>query len=45
MLLASGRTPIMICPHFEIGTLEADLAGSGRDPLVAGRRRPGRAGD
>lgn len=26
MLLAPGRTPIMICPHFEIGTLEADLA-------------------
>lgn len=26
MLLAPGRKPIMICPHFEIGTLEADLA-------------------
>lgn len=26
MLLAPGRRPIMICPHFEIGTLEADLA-------------------
>ncbi|WP_404477166.1 M24 family metallopeptidase [Novosphingobium sp. BL-52-GroH] len=26
MLLVPGRTPIMICPHFEIGTLEADLA-------------------
>ncbi|KMS56264.1 X-Pro dipeptidase [Novosphingobium barchaimii LL02] len=26
MLLVPGREPIMICPHFEIGTLEADLA-------------------
>jgi Xaa-Pro dipeptidase len=26
MLLAPGRRPIVICPHFEIGTLEADLA-------------------
>jgi Xaa-Pro dipeptidase len=26
MLLVPGRTPIIICPHFEIGTLEADLA-------------------
>lgn len=25
MLLAPGRKPIMICPHFEIGSLEADL--------------------
>lgn len=26
MLLVPGRKPVMICPHFEIGTLEADLA-------------------
>lgn len=26
MLLLPSRTPIIICPHFEIGTLEADLA-------------------
>lgn len=26
MLLVPGRGPVMICPHFEIGTLEADLA-------------------
>jgi Xaa-Pro dipeptidase len=26
MLVVPGRTPIIICPHFEIGTLEADLA-------------------
>ncbi|WP_298398250.1 Xaa-Pro peptidase family protein [Sphingobium sp.] len=26
MLLLPGRDPIIICPHFEIGTLEADLA-------------------
>jgi Xaa-Pro dipeptidase len=26
MLLLPGRRPIVICPHFEIGTLEADLA-------------------
>ncbi|SER99094.1 M24 family metallopeptidase [Sphingobium sp. YR768] len=26
MLLVPGRDPIIICPHFEIGTLEADLA-------------------
>lgn len=26
MLLLPGRRPIIICPHFEIGTLEADLA-------------------
>lgn len=25
MLLVPGRKPIMICPHFEIGSLEADL--------------------
>lgn len=26
MLLLPGNAPIVICPHFEIGTLEADLA-------------------
>jgi Xaa-Pro dipeptidase len=26
MLLAPGRKPVIICPHFEIGTLQADLA-------------------
>lgn len=26
MLIVPGRKPVMICPHFEIGTLEADLA-------------------
>ena len=26
MLLLPGRRPIIVCPHFEIGTLEADLA-------------------
>lgn len=26
MLLLPGRQPVIICPHFEIGSLEADLA-------------------